>query len=261
MLKLVGLRGTSCAGKNTLSNYIHGLYLKKIGFTSEFRINASCGLEIKLEISLPNGGFKYEWKPFEVDIQHFDFRIWASIGDNSLWTYVRSDCLARPLKDFCINVLGLTVGQVYGNDKASPTQFRFKDIAFFLDSKWFDSTETDGGLEQQLTARDIMEYVGTKLIRRMYPDAFIDSLLRRVEANPSPLTLITDVRRANESKKILEAGGKIVHLTRGNPQNISESDINNVEPSVVLDNSSLTIEQSCEQFEQMLRNWDYLETL
>ena len=65
-----------------------------------------------------------------------------------------------------------------------------------------------------MTAREVLQYVGTDIFRRLDPDIWIKSLLRKIKKDNPEVALVCDVRFENEIVKLQEAGGFIVGLTR-----------------------------------------------
>lgn len=139
---------------------------------------------------------------------------------------------ADPLKqDLCINILGLTHNQCYGTDeeKNQPT-----------DLVWN---------KQRLSAREVMQFVGTDIFRKMKPNVWADATITKIKIEDHNYAVIADCRFPNEVEAIKNAGGTVIKLTR-NPHNsdhISETALDpaNYNPSnfdYVLDNVNLSID-------------------
>ncbi len=139
---------------------------------------------------------------------------------------------ADPLKqDVCINILGLTHNQCYGTDeeKNQPT-----------DLVWN---------KQRLSAREVMQFVGTDIFRKMKPNVWAEATVAKIKIENHDYAVIADCRFPNEVEAIKNAGGTVIKLTR-NPHNsdhISETalDPTNYNPSnfdYVLDNVDLSID-------------------
>ena len=139
---------------------------------------------------------------------------------------------ADPLKqDVCINILGLTHNQCYGTDeeKNQPT-----------DLVWN---------KQRLSAREVMQFVGTDIFRKMKPNVWAEATVAKIKIENHDYAVIADCRFPNEVEAIKNAGGTVIKLTR-NPHNsdhISETalDQTNYNPSnfdYVLDNVNLSID-------------------
>jgi len=108
---------------------------------------------------------------------------------------------ADPLKkDICINILGLTHDQCYGDD-ISKNQYT---------EVYWNGT--------QLTAREVMQLVGTDLFRKMKKDVWASSTIQKIKNEHPELAVIADCRFPNEVEAIKNAGGLVIKLTR-NPYN------------------------------------------
>lgn len=111
---------------------------------------------------------------------------------------------ADPLKqDICINILGLTKDQCYGTDEQ-----KNELVNCYLDG------------QKQMTAREVMQYVGTDVFRKLQTNVWADATIRRIQNEQSSVSLaiIADCRFPNEVEAIKAAGGFIIKLTR-NPHN------------------------------------------
>lgn len=108
---------------------------------------------------------------------------------------------ADPLKkDICMNILGMTHDQCYGSDEQKNE---------LVNCYW------DG---KQLTAREVMQFVGTNIFRQMQNNVWADATIKKIQNEQPKLAIIADCRFPNEVEAIKNAGGIIVKLTR-NPFN------------------------------------------
>jgi len=107
---------------------------------------------------------------------------------------------ADPLKDLCINILGLSYDQCYGSDDKKNE---------LVDCYWDN---------KQLSAREVMQIVGTDMFRSMKNDVWSEATIRKIEKDNHDLAIIADCRFPNEVKCIKDAGGIVIKLTR-NPYN------------------------------------------
>lgn len=108
---------------------------------------------------------------------------------------------ADPLKkDICMNILGLTYEQCYGEDIDKNT---------VTDIEW-------NGLK--LTAREVMQFVGTDLFRKMKYDVWSSATINKIKNEKPKLAIIADCRFPNEVEAVRNAGGIVIKLTR-NPYN------------------------------------------
>lgn len=121
--------------------------------------------------------------------------------------------LADSLKTFCIDYLGLKHENCFGTD-ADKNQIITSWGSMFAPHilKEFNKQPQD-----PLTAREILQVVGTEIFRRnFWEDIWIDILMRKVRAMQDnyDFIFITDVRFPNEVEKLKAAGVKIVRLFR-----------------------------------------------
>lgn len=108
---------------------------------------------------------------------------------------------ADPLKqDICINILGMNYDQCYGSD----------DQKNELVNCWWDG--------KQLTAREVMQFVGTNIFRKMQHDVWASATINKIKIDKPNLAVIADCRFPNEVDAVKSAGGFVVKLMR-NPFN------------------------------------------
>lgn len=108
---------------------------------------------------------------------------------------------ADPLKqDICINILGLTKEQCYGTDEQKNE---------LVNCYWNN---------KQLSAREVMQMVGTDMFRAMQKNVWSDATIRKILSENSSLALVADCRFPNEVEAIKNAGGIVIKLNR-NPYN------------------------------------------
>lgn len=108
---------------------------------------------------------------------------------------------ADPLKkDICMNILGLQYEQCYGTD----TQ-KNELVNCYWDNK-------------QLTAREVMQFIGTDIFRKMQQNVWADSTISKILREQLDLAIIADCRFPNEVDVVKRAGGIVIKLNR-NPFN------------------------------------------
>jgi hypothetical protein len=151
---------------------------------------------------------------------------------------------ADPLKkDICINILGLTYDQCYGDDvsKNQYTEVYWNDI--------------------RLTAREVMQVVGTDIFRKMKKDVWASSTIVKIKNEQPELAIIADCRFPNEVEAIRGAGGLVIKLER-NPYNSdhdSETALDeiNYSPSnfdFIIYNDNMTIPEQNNAILRFLKN-------
>ena len=116
---------------------------------------------------------------------------------------------ADPLKKLCIDILGLTDQQCYGTD-ANKNEI--------VNCKW-------PGIDAKMTAREVLQYVGTDIFRRMQHNVWADATIRKIKKENFPLALVADCRFPNEVKAVKSAGGIVIKLNRNLYHSEHESEI------------------------------------
>lgn len=115
---------------------------------------------------------------------------------------------ADPLKqDICINILGLTYDQCYGTDD---------DKNQLVDCFW------EG---KQLTAREVMQFVGTNVFRKMQKNVWASATIKKILFDKFDLAIVADCRFPNEVDAIKSAGGLVIKLTRNLYHSTHESEL------------------------------------
>lgn len=158
---------------------------------------------------------------------------------------IRTYSFADPLKkNICIDLLGLTPQQCWGtdDDKNSLTSLMWENMPGYI-----------GDSIGLMTAREVMEYIGTKMFRKMKDQVWVEATLKQIEKDKPDIALLLDNRFPNEVTPILDVGGYVVRLTR-NPFNSTSEPESALDPdkydwnkfSYVLYNNDISIEQKNE---------------
>ena len=183
-------------------------------------------------------------------------------------TYKAADCriysFADPLKHFCINVLGLTPKQCYGSedDKNSMTDLRWINQSQEVLKAYSKRNKKRVIIYPSgyMTAREVMEVVGTQIVRKWKPDAWCQAVYNMIETDQPALAVISDARNPNEITVGTEMGAKSIRLLY-NPYNStsdSECALDNFplgEFSLVVDNSVLTEKEKNKFVESKIIKW------
>ena len=142
---------------------------------------------------------------------------------------------ADPLKQLCMDVLGLTYSQCYGPDESKNER---------VDCYRHYAPDSSG----QMTAREVMQYVGTDIFRKMQHNVWSAATIRLIEKEKPDLAIIADCRFPNEVEAIKNNDGLVIKLNR-NPYNSTHAseeslDANRYDATnfnLVIDNDELTI--------------------
>lgn len=148
---------------------------------------------------------------------------------------------ADPLKKICVDLLGLTPQQCWGSDE---------DKNSLTELLWQNMPGYTGNLSGQMTAREVMEYVGTKMFRKMKDKIWVEATLNEIKKDNADIALLLDNRFPNEVDPILDIGGYVVRLTRNPFNSITEPEIaldsdkyDWTKFSCIIDNQDCTIDE------------------
>lgn len=134
--------------------------------------------------------------------------------------------------DICINILGLTYDQCYGTDDQKNE---------LTNNYWED---------KQLTAREVMQLVGTDIFRKLQLNVWVDATLNKINKEGVDLAIIADCRFPNEVEAVKKSGGSVIKLNR-NPFNsnhasevaLDPKNFDNSRFDLIVFNQNLTIPQ------------------
>jgi len=242
---IICLSGKKQSGKNTAANFIIGSYLMSIRQIKEFRLDNKGVLHCRTnghEFEVKEGEFNTVFKGIRAKIYSF----------------------ADYLKEFCIDVFGLTYEQCYGTDeqKNSTTNIRWISMPGFNSLE--DIRDKISGLRKSdnMTAREVMQYFGTDIIRTMSNDAWVRATINKINKEKPKLAIITDGRFPNEIIGINNYGGKTLRLLRNvnkdNDQHKSETALDDFPKdkfTLVIDNQDMSIDQQCEALKPYVDEW------
>lgn len=236
---ILGVSGRKQSGKSTTGNFIFSLYMSELEIAEKVYIN-QLG-QIMVSDLFGDTNYSGIFDPTNsLSTDYMIKRVFDKLS-SKVKLYSFADVLK---KDICMNILGLTYEQCYGSDMDKNTETHII---------WED---------KNLTAREVMQVVGTDIFRNMYNNVWVDATIKKIKQERPELAIITDCRFPNEVDSIKENGGKVIRLTR-NPHNsdhISEKilDMENYNWNnfdYILDNNDM------ELFEQLSKTQEMLETI
>jgi len=161
----------------------------------------------------------------------------ASLGECQIYNF------ADPLKTLCVDVLGLEHRQCYGSDE---------DKNELVNCYWDN---------HQLSAREVLQIVGTDMFRKMQQNVWSDATIRKIGKDKPEMAIIADCRFPNEVDVVKGAGGIVIKLTR-NPYNSYHTSEMALDPdqydwsrfSLIIDNEHMTIEQKENSIKNFLQH-------
>ncbi len=194
MTKILGFAGKKQSGKNTCCNFLQMLKFHEYGVCKKASLNEQGQILVSDLFGETVSGVN--WIPLTeeyVDIS----QLLESFGPCKIYAF------ADVLKEFAVDVLGLEHHQVYGTNKEknSPTHLSWENMP-------------TGNKEGMMTGREVPQYFGSDICRKMYENIWFDACIRRIRKDNPELALISDVRFSNEILGIKEAGGIVFGLPR-----------------------------------------------
>jgi len=218
MANIVAFSGKKQSGKNTSGNFLLGMKMIDLGLTHGIEMTKKGQLLIRdlYGDAQWEGVFAYESTVQTVrDFIDTEIHPWYKI-------YSFADLLKESL---CIELLGLTHEQCYGTDeqKNTPTHLKWEDMPGVATTdvwgtidgkKTLDSLGMTYHTPGFMTAREVMQFVGTDVMRKMYGDVWSKGTVKRILKEGSEMAAICDCRFPNEVEAVQEAGGKVIRLTR-----------------------------------------------
>lgn len=253
MTQIIAICGRMQSGKTTSSNYIHGLLLKQNLVVEDFRINELGKLVVTSLFKQEDGSYKKDMGVLDLDQKTSEFEYYAA---SNIWPIVKSYSFADALKEVCIGLLGLTWEQCYGSndDKNTLTELRWENMPGVISTVLEDkdgNTSEDYGFKYHksgnMTAREVLQFVGTEIFRKMKNDVWVSAVLNQIEVEGSSVAVIPDCRYLNEVEAVKARGGLAVRLLRDPIKNNhdSEKDLDSFSDfDLVIDNTNLTIKES-----------------
>jgi len=232
---IIGLSGKKQSGKTTSGNFIVSIFLANLGLAEKVTLNDSGQIEVSdlLGNKLYKGIFDASYA------RSNDYMI------NKIFSFLNPEVKLYSFADIlkqniCMDILGMTYDQCYGSDSQKNSM---------TDMSW------DG---KNMTARDIMQFVGTDVFRKLKSSVWVDATLKKISSDKSKLAVITDCRFPNEIAAIKEIGGKVIRLTRSpfESDHISENilDKNNYDWNnfdFIIDNHNMSILDQCEYMQKI----------
>jgi hypothetical protein len=81
------------------------------------------------------------------------------------------------------------------------------------------------GIDQQMTAREVMQHLGTDMFRKLQQNVWSAATIRLIEKEKPDMALIADCRFPNEVDAVKNAGGIVIKLNRNLYESTHTSEI------------------------------------
>lgn len=191
--KIIAFSGKKQSGKNTCANFIYSTFLAKLKVCKKIQIN-DLG-QIMVSDLLNKSEYSGIFDPSLRISDDFIIKQVFQKMDPHIKLYSFADALKT---DICINILGMSYQQCYGSDD---------DKNQIVDCFWPDTLNP-------MTAREVMQYVGTDIFRKIKSDVWTSSLIRKINMDNPSIAVITDCRFPNEVECIQNNNGIVIRLVR-----------------------------------------------
>ena len=194
MTKILGFAGKKQSGKNTCCNFLQMLKFHEYGVCKNASLNEQGQILVSDLFGEKVSGS--DWIPLTeeyVDIS----QLLESFRPCKIYAF------ADVLKEFAVDVLGLEYNQVYGTneEKNSPTHLLWENMP-------------TGNNKGPMTGREVLQYFGSDICRKMYENIWFDACIRRIRKDNPELALISDVRFSNEISGVQKEDGIVFGLPR-----------------------------------------------
>lgn len=249
MNKILALSGRKQSGKNTSANWLLGLTMCELGIVRGYIHIEQRGM-LQITDLWGDESFRgifdyYNPHPAMADFLEENVHPWFKM-------YSFADLLKE---NVCIELLGLTKEQCYGTDeqKNSKTHLLWENMP--------------GVVHQSgnMTAREVMQFVGTEIFRKMHGPVWAQSTVNRVVKENSAFAVITDCRFPNEVEAVQKVGGKVIRFLRNPLEDNHESetslDPENFEQDkfdAIIDNSEMKIGEQNKALYEYLSQWEFI---
>lgn len=260
--KIVAFSGKMSSGKDSSCRFLYSLAMMSVLQVDgrPMAQHAEVSPEGKLMIDTGDG-----LNEFNEDSRNPEVRQFLA---QYVWPFIRKFSCAAPLKEFLHNVLQVPELSLWGtaSEKNEPTHLRWGDMPTF-DLMCKSDKERKTKKDNFLTGRDIMEYFGSEIIRKMYPNAWAKALAKEIVDYNSAYSVVNDIRFFEEVDAIHEIGGKVIRLTLITEESAQNKHRSNVELDnydrfdYVLDNQNKNMNDSFMELISVLSDWDWFSVV
>lgn len=247
---IIGIAGKKNSGKSTLCNILHGHQLASYQIIKSFAVSPEGKLLAELYVQDERGRETTQKGELDITRVDIDFAEWASVN---VWPFIKHYSFASPLKEILIEFFDLQREIVYGTDEQKNTETHYL---------WEDMPAKVKGKSGKMTHRELMQYFGTDIMRKMKSSVWIDFAMKVVTDEQSEVAVFSDVRYPDEAAAIKEKGGIIVKLLRNHESedsHSSEKEVEQITADLEIDNTNLSPIETYEKVIEYLENNGYLK--
>lgn len=247
--KIVGFSGKIGAGKTSCSNFLHAMVFTHVSQSTPYAFVDERG---KLMVQDANN----HTGEVDVNLKTPEAIQWLT---ENVWGFIRNFSCAEELKRICMTLFELPYVSMYGtqDQKKEPTHLLWEDMPTKMVGhvKIGQTVPANNIKTGFMSGRDVLEYLGTQILRQMHPDCHANAL-RKLITTPHPLyglsqiAIVDDIRFPNEVKALQDIGGLVIRLTKVSKEaaenqhqsNIALDDFDGF--NHVIDNENMTMDES-----------------
>ena len=261
MQKIVVFAGRKQSGKSSSCAFLHGHILKKNNEIKFFDINEDGKLLVNAMYEDENGHEQEGEGIIQIERKDYEFAQYAS---HHVWPYIKSYNFADRLKETVGSIFGIDMELLNGTNeqKNTLTHLKYSDFAFCMYPGEISKLKKEEKYESFLTVREVLQFFGTKVCRRIQDSCWIDNCIRDIITEQVPFATVGDCRFPNEVLAMQAIGAKVIHLKRriDNDYDLSESSLDNFEGfDFVLDNQDMTLVEKHIEIFKYLESIGYVE--
>ena len=229
MTQIVCLAGAKESGKTTAANFLHGHLLKLNEVIREYEMTKAGELRVNTHY-MKDGEVKEDMGV--LDLSRKD-DLYTQYADQMIWPYVKMYNFADALKELCVTMFDISHEQAYGTYKNSLTKLKWENMPGVITPRDAENFLSKLGYSPEpeilseifdgiaiihkpgfMTAREVLQFVGTDIFRRMYEPIWVNLLMNKIKMDSPLVAVIADCRFDNEARAVKEEGGILVYLTR-----------------------------------------------
>lgn len=242
---IIGIAGKKTSGKSTLCNMLHGHQLMSYEIIKSFDVSPDGKLLAELYVVDEKGRESTQKGELDITREDGDFAEWASFN---VWPFVKHYAFARPFKEILIEFFDLRRECIYGTDeqKNELTQYLWQDMPLKIKGK-----------SGPMSHREMMQYFGGDLMRKIKPSVWSDFAIKMVTIEKTELAIFSDVRHLDEVEAIKKNNGIIIKLLKNSESednHSSEKEVESIEADLEIDNSNLTPLETYQKVLEFLEN-------
>lgn len=270
--KILCIIGRRQSGKTSLASYLTGYEMRRNNRLKFFDVDEQGNLLVNTAAMDASGNEVEGTGILDITRKDFDF---AKFAQHGIWPYCKLYNFADSLKQALMVIFGIEYEQLFGTNeqKNSLTKLKWEDMPGVYTNPIYSEKEInyfENNLKLQckqpgyMTARQVMQYFGTEVCRKMYDDCWADACYRDIQLDGYPFNIIADCRFPNEAVYMKSKGAKLLKLTKTpfkDDTHQSELVVDTIPLEMidyVLDNENMTIKEKNEAALNKLMEWGWI---